>query len=56
MTEHPDPADQQPDADREGRGGQVSEGPSGFSASETTTGGADAVPDTPDGVEADFAE
>ncbi len=28
--------------------GQVSEGPSGFSGTETAVGGADAVPDTPD--------
>lgn len=30
--------------------GQASSGPSGLTASETSTGGADAVPDTPDGV------
>lgn len=30
--------------------GERSQGPSGFSDAETTTGGADAVPDTPDGV------
>ena len=29
-------------------GGQRSEGPSGFSGTETAVGGADAVPDTPD--------
>jgi len=28
--------------------GQVSEGPSGFGGAETSGGGADAVPDTPD--------
>jgi hypothetical protein len=28
--------------------GQVSEGPSGFGSAETSGGGADAVPDTPD--------
>jgi hypothetical protein len=30
------------------QGGQVSEGPSGFGGAETSGGGADAVPDTPD--------
>jgi hypothetical protein len=31
-------------------GGQVSEGPSGLGGDETSGGGADAVPDTPDTV------
>jgi hypothetical protein len=30
------------------RGGQVSEGPSGFGTAETAVGGADSVPDDPD--------
>jgi hypothetical protein len=32
----------------EDESGQVSEGPSGFGTSETSTGGADSVPSTPD--------
>lgn len=35
-------------------GGERSEGASGFNGSETTSGGADAVPDTPDGVVEDY--
>jgi hypothetical protein len=34
--------------DAESSEGQVSEGPSGFGGAETSGGGADAVPDTPD--------
>lgn len=43
-------ADQQADS---ADGGQVSEGPSGFADGETSGGGADAVPDSPDTVPAD---
>lgn len=39
-----------PVAPVEGEPGERSSGPSGLSLSETSTGGADAVPDTPDGV------
>ncbi|MFP5283681.1 MAG: hypothetical protein ACLGIF_09550 [Actinomycetes bacterium] len=43
---------QQPDDDQtdaaDDPGGQVSEGPSSFGNAETSVGGADAVPDTPD--------
>ncbi len=34
--------------------GEASFGPSGLAPSETSTGGADAVPDTPDGVPEDY--
>jgi hypothetical protein len=49
----PDPQHPGPTRDDENRSddaseGQVSEGPSGFSGTETAVGGADAVPDTPD--------
>ena len=37
-------------------GGELSSGPSGFDGTETAAGGADAVPDTPDIVEEDYAE
>jgi hypothetical protein len=37
-----------PDGTDEQSEGQVSEGPSGFGSAETSGGGADAVPDTPD--------
>ena len=37
-------------------GKQLSEGPSGFGTAESSAGGADAVPDTPDNVPADGAE
>ncbi|HEY5981507.1 MAG TPA: hypothetical protein VIT41_17920 [Microlunatus sp.] len=40
-TEEHDAADERSE-------GQVSEGPSGFGGVETSAGGADAVPDTPD--------
>lgn len=43
-------ADQQADS---ADGGQVSQGPSGFAGVETSGGGADAVPDSPDTVPAD---
>jgi hypothetical protein len=33
---------------------EISQGPSGFGDSETSQGGADAVPDTPDDVPEDF--
>lgn len=39
--------DNRPDESTSGEG-QRSEGPSGFSGTETAVGGADAVPDTPD--------
>lgn len=42
-----DPASHEPDQ-------QVSEGPSGPGNAETGLGGADSVPDTPDGVAEDF--
>lgn len=35
-------------------GGEMSDGPSGGGNAETALGGADAVPDTPDGVVEDF--
>ena len=35
---------------------QLSEGPSGLGTAESSAGGADAVPDTPDNVPADGAE
>ncbi len=38
------------------KGGQLSEGPSGSMNAETSGGGADAVPETPDNVPADGAE
>ncbi len=37
-------------------GDTPSEGPSGFGGAETSAGGADAVPETPDNVPADGAE
>ena len=46
----PKPRDPRQHKDRteEQSEGQVSEGPSGFGGAETSGGGADAVPDTPD--------
>ena len=41
---------------REASSRQPSEGPSGLGNAETSAGGADAVPDTPDNVPADGAE
>ena len=51
MTEGPtpEPNDEERPADEE-----VSQGPSGRGNPETSQGGADAVPDTPDGVPEDF--
>lgn len=37
-----------------GESGEASSGPSGLAPTETSTGGADAVPDTPDGVPEDY--
>jgi hypothetical protein len=41
---------------REASSRQPSEGPSGLGNAESSAGGADAVPDTPDNVPADGAE
>ncbi|HEY5786689.1 MAG TPA: hypothetical protein VIT65_18130 [Microlunatus sp.] len=42
-----DPKDERNNSEEQSEG-QVSEGPSGFGGDETSAGGADAVPDTPD--------
>jgi hypothetical protein len=47
IPEHIDP-NRRDDTTEDESGGQVSEGPSGFGGPETSGGGADAVPDTPD--------
>jgi len=44
-----DPTDER-DTTEEQSEGQASAGPSGFGGAETSAGGADAVPDTPDGT------
>ncbi|GAA3714530.1 hypothetical protein GCM10022204_37090 [Microlunatus aurantiacus] len=44
----PKPRDPRQHRPAESSEGQVSEGPSGFGGAETSGGGADAVPDTPD--------
>ena len=50
-TEHDKDKPEQDDAST---GGQVSSASSSFENAETSGGGADAVPDTPDGVAEDF--
>ncbi|HEY5847757.1 MAG TPA: hypothetical protein VIT42_13310 [Microlunatus sp.] len=51
-----DPRPEQSERDQPAEGGQASEGGSGFGGAETSGGGADAVPSTPDNVPADGAE
>lgn len=53
MAGRPDSGDNEPTGDPE-PDRQVSEGASGFGSAETSLGGADAVPDTPDGVAEDY--
>ncbi len=45
-----DPITEKPDDRSASTGGQRSEGPSGLSGAETSVGGADSVPDTPDAL------
>lgn len=47
-------SDQQPEPSEPPQSGEVSSAGSGSDGVETSTGGADGVPDTPDGVAADF--
>ena len=51
LNDHADSAEERETSSR-----QPSEGPSGLGNAESSAGGADAVPDTPDNVPADGAE
>ena len=55
MSESPKDLDDSADENQAGSR-QPSEGPSGLSNAESSGGGADAVPDTPDNVPADGVE
>jgi hypothetical protein len=51
--DHDETAPREQEPERSAESGQLSEGPSGLGTAETSTGGADAVPSTPDNTGAD---